>query len=182
MINLTINAPTAADLQYQLQALAGTKTPAVQASPAIQVPEIGKECHGGFYVGIIGGFHIISALDDIAPVKFALGDEDIKGAKSAIDGPANTAALLGAKIEHPAAEHASAYRGCGADDWYLPSQRELTLALATVPDLFEKDGLYWSSTQLSPRHAWAIGFEHGLDGHWRKDLEFRVRPFRRLPI
>lgn len=74
------------------------------------------------------------------------------------DGKANTAAMLGT-CTIDAAVLASAYRGGGKADWYLPSRDELrTLFLREKkvgPFIFHG---YWSSSESAPDQAWMQDF------------------------
>jgi hypothetical protein len=74
------------------------------------------------------------------------------------DGKANTAAMLGV-CTIDAAVLASAYRGGGKADWYLPSRDELrTLFLREKkvgPFIFHG---YWSSSESAPDQAWIQDF------------------------
>ena len=73
-------------------------------------------------------------------------------------GKANTAAMLGV-CTIDAAVLASAYRGGGKSDWYLPSRDELrTLFLREKkvgPFIFHG---YWSSSESAPSQAWFQDF------------------------
>ena len=153
---------------------------------------------GGTYAGTIRGqngqpdYHLIvasgqqenvealAALDK--PLEFGGYGKDIAGARSFADGAANTRALLDSGHEHPAAKAVSALTINGHSDYYLPAAGELRLLHTNVPELFKKDGWYWSSTQYSPGYAWAQVFEDGLSYIDRKYDEFRAVAVRRLAI
>lgn len=94
------------------------------------------------------------------------------------DGLSNTNTL---RAKYPAAKLASDYEADGHCDFYLPSRREMMIALANVPDLFEKSGWYWTSS-LRGSYPWAVAFERGFVSIFDRDREFRVRPFRRFAI
>jgi len=96
------------------------------------------------------------------------------------DGLANTDHL--SDNDHRAAIEAAKYQKDGHTDFYLPSRRELTLALANVPHLFNPEGWYWSSTPVSDWGAWAVDFQRGTVFNGYRDDEFRVRPVRRFPL
>jgi hypothetical protein len=148
---------------------------------------------GGYFAGIMRG----SVVDGIEAPPYALlvadeaGDEavgvawgkygeDVPGCASRTDGLANTEAMLAAGC--PAARRARECDIGGHGDWYLPALGELNMAAANVPELFSKDGYYWSSTQDSRISAFVQGFEIGIS-HWGfKDYEHRVRAFRRIPL
>jgi hypothetical protein len=103
---------------------------------------------------------------------------DVPGAKSMVDGRANTAALLASGSEHPAAAWATAYTEDGHTDFHLPSRVELVLAHAHAKEHFSEDGYYWSSTQTSRGYAFVQDFEGGSSGWDVKDSERRVRACR----
>ena len=114
-------------------------------------------------------------------------------------GESNTALILAATGDYPAAEAASAYTGGSQTDWFLPSKSELNLMYTNLhlADLggFSDDSsdpgpkdFYWSSAESSPdwewQLAWAIGFADGELGGFGKTTtsyalgSFRVRPIR----
>lgn len=71
----------------------------------------------------------------------------------------------------------------GFSDWRAPDQEDLMLAWINAREYFEKKGIasvYWSRTERSD-WAWAVGFEVGFTVTRRRDVEFRVRPFRSFP-
>ncbi len=70
----------------------------------------------------------------------------------------------------------------GHSDYYLPALGELNSAAANVPELFNTDGWYWTSTQGSRDYAFVQGFEHGSSDWTYKGGEHRVRAFRRIPL
>lgn len=120
--------------------------------------------------------HLIAATKDGESLAFGLTDE-VDGATSRIDGPGNTRALM-ARGEHPAAEFASKFQADGHSDFHLPSQLELLMASICAPQLFQKAGWYWSSTQNSRRNAFCQDFEVGHSSWSGEGYEWRVRPFR----
>ncbi|MFZ2306192.1 MAG: DUF1566 domain-containing protein, partial [Rhodoferax sp.] len=70
----------------------------------------------------------------------------------------------------------------GHSDYYLPALGELNSAAANVPELFNTDGWYWTSTQGSRSYAFVQDFEGG-NSYWSyKYGERRVRAFRRIPL
>jgi hypothetical protein len=108
----------------------------------------------------------------------------------------NTSTLIGQGAEntkkilalHPAAAHptiaaavASAYKGGGFNDWYLPSKDELHklyLNKAVVGGFADYD--YWSSTENSALNAWVELFANGyqyLDDKMDADCVRPVRSF-----
>lgn len=104
----------------------------------------------------------------------------IDGADSKTDGQANTAAMAAAGLE--LAQRIVALDLHGHQDWYLPAAGELRALSANVPELFDQDDWYWSSTQYSRGTAWCQDFEHGYSSLNVKDSELRARPVRRIPL
>lgn len=138
--------------------------------------------HGGTYAGDILGddgtvYGLIASDADLGPFEWGRYGTDVPGAASTWDGLSNTNALR--NNGHPAAQAASDHDARGRSDWYLPSKRELQIAQANVPSLFEM-ARYWTSTQYSANYAWAVGFEDGSVDGWLESGGFRVRPFRRF--
>ena len=105
----------------------------------------------------------------------------IEGADSKTDGVANTSAMAAAGLD--LAKRITSLDLHGFQDWYLPATHELRALYINVPELFDKDGWYWSSSQSSRLHAWCQDFEHGhsYDG-FGKDDELRARPVRQIPL
>jgi hypothetical protein len=143
---------------------------------------------GGYYAGIVRGegdapaHHLFVAPEDASADELQWGKcgKSIEGAGHVNDGLANTKALIAAG-EHPAAEACHAYRGNGFDDWYLPSQAELSICFANAREHFDKVW-YWSSTQSSAYSAWMQTFGDGTQGTGPKGYDFRVRAVRRLSV
>ena len=143
---------------------------------------------GGYYAGVVRGegdapaHHLFVAPENASADNAIWGQEGkkIDDADSVNDGFANTKALIAAG-ECPAAEVCHAYRGNGFDDWYLPSQAELSICFANAREHFDKVW-HWSSTQYSANYAWMQYFGYGYQGYDRKDNNFRVRAVRRLTI
>lgn len=136
---------------------------------------------GGIYAGdiqgddgVLYGLIIAEPKDVGAAVWGPEGDLDM----SAWDGLSNTNAL---SDKYPAAKLARDYEADGHCDFYLPSRREMMVALANVPELFEKSSWYWTSS-LRGSYPWAVDFEHGYVRNRNRNGEFRVRPFRRFAI
>ncbi|HZX85696.1 MAG TPA: hypothetical protein VFF19_19140 [Reyranella sp.] len=117
-----------------------------------------------------------------AEFKSAWGEygKDVPGATSRTDGKANTDAM--AQAECTAALKVRALSIDGHSDWYLPSLGELNSAAANVPELFNTEGWYWTSTQLSRNSAFVQDFEDGVS-YWNgKVIDCRVRACRRVPL
>ncbi|QFY77493.1 DUF1566 domain-containing protein [Alcaligenes faecalis] len=136
---------------------------------------------GGIYAGDIqGGDGVLYGLIIPQPkdVGTAAWGPDGSLDLSDWDGLSNTNTL---RDKYPAAKLASDYEADGHCDFYLPSRREMMIALANVPDLFEKSSWYWTSS-LRGSYPWAVDFELGLVYRDFRYREFRVRPFRRFAI
>lgn len=103
---------------------------------------------------------------------------DVPGARSFLDGRANTAELLASGSEHPAAAWAAAYTADGHTDFHLPSRVDLVLAHAHAKEHFSEDDWYWSSTQGSRNSAFVQGFEFGSSDWVGKGNGRRVRACR----
>ncbi len=106
--------------------------------------------------------------------------KDIAGTASRSDGKANTETMAAAGC--PAALQINGKDIAGHTDWYLPSLGELNSAAANVPEQFDPKGVYWTSTQFSRYLAFAQDFEYGYSYWTIKDVEFRVRAFRRISL
>lgn len=135
---------------------------------------------GGIFAGDIRGDDgvtyglIISQEEDIGCATWGPeGERDL----SDWDGLNNTARL---RNECPAAKLASDYKAGGNIDFYLPGRREMLVAMANLPHLFNKDSWYWTSTPYGRISAWAVDFENGSVSITTRYYEFRVRPFRRF--
>ncbi len=141
---------------------------------------------GGYNASLVRGedgapdyYLIVPLLTEQLRAAWGGYGEEVEGASSASDGLANTRALLADGNEHPAAKLASEFTADGHSDFYLPARRELQLAEANVPELFEK-AYHWSSSQRSANYAYSLGFEVGWLTSNHKDTEFLVRPVRRF--
>ncbi|MDP1594168.1 MAG: hypothetical protein Q8L80_07990 [Gallionella sp.] len=146
-------------------------------------PRIGEylTTEGGIYVGdILGDDKVLYGLIvgeeiDIGMAKFG---RDHNGDLSQWDGLSNTNALRG---KSPAADLAANYERNGHCDFYLPARRELMVALANTPHMFNPKDYYWSSTTRGNDYAWAVYFELGSVSSYRYRVnEFRVRPLRKF--
>ena len=146
-------------------------------------PKIGEYLagQGGIYAGDIQGddgvrYGLIFGTDDLGEHKWGPnGKHDL----SEWDGLTNTNHL---RDDCPAAKIASDYEANGHVDFYLPSRREMMIALANIPHLFTKNDWYWTSTPRSNSLAWAVAFEYGHVYFNYRTPELRVRPVRRLPL
>lgn len=158
------------------------EAPAAAEPEDIGRPVIGQEWlgQGGIYAGDFRGGDgttyslIVGKEEDIGRARWAPdGERDL----SDWDGLANTARLVN---ECPAAKLAAGYVRDEHTDFYLPARRELLLAAANLHDTFGKESWYWTSTAQGEYYAWAVGFEDGRTNDYRRNHEFRVRPFRRF--
>ena len=133
---------------------------------------------GGIYIGDILGddgvlYGLIVSQEDAGTAAWGNASSDL----SAWNGLSNTSSL---RDTSPAAKTASDYERDGHCDFYLPSRREMMIALANTPQLFNKEGWYWTSSPSGESYAWAVDFEFGTVYINRRYCKFRVRPFRRF--
>lgn len=162
------------------------------AAPAttlqLEAPALGSYWpgQGGYNAGLVRGengapdyYLIVPVLSEQLRAEWGGRGEECEDATSASDGLANTKALLADSNEHPAAKLASEFIADGYNDFYLPARRELQVAEANVPELFEK-AIHWSSTQRSADYAYGMNFEDGWLYYFDKYVEFLVRPVRRF--
>ncbi len=87
--------------------------------------------------------------------------------------------LMSAYCKSGAANLASAYRGGGKSDWFLPSKDELNqmyVNKTTIGD-FATD-YYWSSSVYNAPYAWFQNFGTGIQNLNLKNLAHSVRPVR----
>lgn len=159
---------------------------------AVVPPDMGKlwEAQGGIYVGSVreadGSIsHLVSAVEDLG--RFAWADDfETTGATDPRDGGANLRAILAIDEtldSFPAQQAACAYRGGGHDDWRLPAQGELELCALNIPEHFQQDAWYWTSTEYSSGFARARRFSDGGTTNTSKTVTSRlVRPVRRFKI
>lgn len=141
---------------------------------------------GGYNAGLVRGenggpdyYLIVPVLAEQLCAKWGGYGDEVEGATSASDGLANTKALLADSNEHPAAKLASEFTADGHSDFYLPARRELQVAEANVPEMFEK-AYHWSSSQFSASNAYIMSFENGWLNLTGKLSERLVRPVRRF--
>lgn len=121
-----------------------------------------------------------AAAGEIESVEWGNYGKDVPGTSSRTDGLANTIAMAAANC--PAALRVQAITIDGHSDYYLPALGELNSAAANVPELFNTDGWYWTSTQDSRYDAFVQDFEDG-NSYWdHKGYEHRVRAVRRIPL
>ena len=160
---------------------------ALDAVPS-SVPALGSYWpgQGGYNAGLVRGedgapdyYLIVPVLTEQIRAEWGGRGEECEGATSMSDGLANTRALLADSNEHPAAKLASELTANGHNDFYLPARRELQVAEANVPELFDK-AYHWSSSQRSAYYAYGMDFEGGWLNISLKNGEFLVRPVRRF--
>jgi hypothetical protein len=102
--------------------------------------------------------------------------QDVAGARSRLDGRANTDAMAAAGCK--AAQRVRKLDIDGHSDWFIPALGQLNAAAANAPELFDPKSVLWTSTQLSAHIAFVQDFEYG-DSDWNgKDDRWQVRPFR----
>ncbi|WP_219209478.1 DUF1566 domain-containing protein [Variovorax boronicumulans] len=169
-------------------AAAAPPAPSPKAT-ALQPPAAGEYWadQGGYFIctqpALLGlpARHLI--FGDLEHDELAYGPyEDIEGARSQLDGAANTRALLAASDEHQAAKWAATYTADGHTDFHLPSRVDLLMAYVCAPQLFKKSGWYWSSTQTSRYNAFVQAFEDGGSNWDDKDDRHRARACRWIPL
>lgn len=125
--------------------------------------------------------HLIAAAQEFEDIAYGPYTE-VPGASSRIDGAANTALLVASGQVHPAAQKASDYTSDGHSDFFLPAQLDLFMASLYAPQLFNKDGWYWTSTQGSRFYAIVQDFENGGSYWYDKGNECRVRAVRVIQL
>lgn len=136
---------------------------------------------GGYFAGDIRGddgriYGLIDAGKD-ATVKGTWGSNGEIEGLSDWDGLTNTIALR--KRGCPVADLCAGYERDGHTDFYLPARRELIIAQANLPHLYDK-AWHWTSTPYGANLAWAVDFENGYVSIHYRGNEFLARPFRRL--
>lgn len=190
--NIHIHLPAGFALGSTLSTLLDTSSAVapINASESLAIHTVG---HGEYWAGQGGHFictlpamhglparHLIAAAEE-NECTWGKGGEDVPGAASQHDGKANTAALV-AHGGHPVAEWAASYEANGLTDFYLPSRLELLMCYLAAPQLFKKEGYYWSSSQSSRYHAWCQDFEYGDSYDNDEDSELRARPVRTIQL
>ena len=157
----------------------------------LKAPAIGSYWldQGGIYAGMVRGedgtpdYHLIVPTDpagQVDKIKWGGAGKEEPSTTSHRDGKANTNALCNSHHEHPAAKWTFTLSIQGHSDWYLPARHELRLCFLNVPEQFDTDGWYWSSTQCSPYGAWVQDFVDGGQLGYGKDLALRARAVRRV--
>lgn len=158
---------------------------------AAATPKLGEVWpgQGGIYAGIVRGqngqpdhYLIIPTHRAAEFHKVALGtyDQDVTGATSKSDGMANTRALADAGSD--LCKEILELEIDGHRDWYLMAANEAHIAAANVPELFEKEGWYWTSTQHGRYGAFVQDFEYGHHINGLKLDVRRARAVRRIQL
>lgn len=162
----------------------------IQPSITLTLPRIGAEWpgQGGIFAGLVGGkegpfFALIMPTDPAASfeeVELGTYGTLVEGADSKSDGLANTQALAQAGSE--LCQKILALEIGGHRDWFLPAANDAHVMATTVPELFEDDDYYWTSTQLGSTIAFVQDFEYG--GHYdaSKDGSRRARAVRKIQL
>lgn len=161
----------------------------VQALNAQAIPDVGVYWpeQGGINGGLVAArgdvpaHYLIWAKHDAGKHAWG-GYEKDSAATSNRDGQANTVALCSSEDKHPAANACAEYQADGHHDFYLPAAAELYHGWLNVPDIFNKDRCYWSSSQRSAYTAFNMYFAGGGQYSDVKDGESLVRPVRRAFI
>lgn len=167
----------------------------INSSSNVTPPSIGQywQGQGGIYTGIMRGedgfldYHLITPIDPIAyidAITWADSYDKQQGACSEVDGLANTAYLCASPINCAAAKWASSLHIEGHSDFYLPARHELRLMYLNLPNAFDTDNWYWSSTQYADHsgYAWVQDFSYGDQGTYHKSYKNRARAVRRILI
>lgn len=183
--DLMISSPDES-VVLRLASLAIAAAPTVAAS---EVPAIGEYwpgeggVNGGLFQGGDKPYYLIIPVGADAEKELQWGGygEELDGANSSHDGLANTADLVGADDDYPAAQFCNAFEREGHKDFYLMSRREATFLEATAPEAFSKRW-HWTSTQYSANTAYCLDFGGGWLDNDGKLSERVVRPVRRKLI
>ena len=167
--------------------------PAANVQPIYphSVPELGAiwPGQGGFNGGLVAArddvpaHYLIVAAKDADSHEWGCCGIDVKGLCKT-DGYTNAQVLIGNDNEkkYPATNACAEHQADGHHDFYLPAAAELYHCWLNVPDLFDKDTWYWSSSQRSASSAFRMDFGGGNQDDLGKLNELRVRPVRRLFI
>jgi hypothetical protein len=197
-INFAPITPPAEAMAATAQALQGllrASATAIHTGEALSTalndapPAPGELWHGqgGYYVCTLPAQfglparHLILGTAEADDLAWGGYGEDFTGTNET-DGRANTAALLADSTTHPAAQWAAKHTHDGHSDFYLPSRIELLMCWLHAPQLFQKSGWYWSSSQYSRITAFCQVFEDGGSRASSEDNEFRARPVRSIHL
>lgn len=177
---------TTPDAALALQVLTGLSVSANPAAAPSGIPAIGEYwpseggVNGGLFQGGDRPYYLIVPVGADAEKELQWGGygDELDGASSPHDGLANTADLVGADDDYPAALFCNAFERDGHKDFYLMSRREATFLEATVPEVFNKRR-HWTSSQYSAYGAYGMDFEDGWLDYGVKFGDRLVRPVRR---
>jgi hypothetical protein len=126
-------------------------------------------------------YHLLVSTDEAANLEWGGYSHADAQARNASNGDKNTGWLMQCGHLHPAARWAADYQKDGQRDFYLPSQRELEMAAASVPEQFSRSHWYWSSTEHSPTEARGGNFNGMPVNHTFKSYLYgHVRAVRRI--
>ncbi len=138
----------------------------------------------GYGAGMIAGAFRWSTGQYKIPKHVDYAEKRVCSTGTAIgSGAPNTKKIL---AKYPASDYpytaaavATAYRGGGFSDWFLPSREELNQLYLhkSVVDGFV-DNYYWSSSEQSADHAWFEYFGKGIKYTTNKTHVNHVRPVR----
>jgi len=111
-------------------------------------------------------YHLEAALTDqgtqLSWVNARFAFSNLPGTGVALGaGRGNTAAMLAADPNSPAALAAKNFNGGGQNDWFLPSLEELGLLYSQRNLVNMNTGFYWTSSQNSNSRAWEQNFATG---------------------
>lgn len=169
-------------IKTETDPLGGTAYTISGASQVLSVPyALYAQATGEHYVGeLFGGGIVVSVwktagvehglIASLVDLSAGIAWSDVTGtatgAISAMDGQANTAAILLQSATAPAALLCKNYNGGGFTDWYLPSIWELKECFNAGYKVFNvlgpvngfKFNFYWSSTENNATLAWYFNF------------------------
>lgn len=162
------------------------------SNDALTPPALGElwKGQGGIYAGLVRGsnnqpdHHLIVAppgsIGHLNNVQIGTRGTDVVGATHRTDGMANTKAFAseGSELCQQMLDmHIDGHR-----DWYLGADGEFHFAYCNVPELFDKQGWYITSTQRGARYVRIQDFEYGLSYGVSKDYSGRAVAFRRIQL
>lgn len=165
-VGLTVTGLAGAPIDSAGNALRGATAGAGIAftvpQPSLCMNTDGTPCpDGSYYAGALAGRHLYVTATDSPRAHWS--DESVqRGAGSATDGAANTAAMLvGGAALYPAAAVCDGLDAHGRTDWYLGAMEEMAV-LDACHDLghcgshVSRD--FWTSTELTATTARAVAF------------------------
>ena len=173
-------------------------------TPATILPTIGTPMPGGFLgahyldeTGALAGLVVSRAdLGDFDPAPWLKKPMDVPGARSLLDGLANTRAMAEAGSE--IAQTILGLEIDGVGGWHIPALDQMTgLRVTAMPragivpaqsmaEVFQagnaeafRQEWYWTSTQYSSGSAWVQHFYVGFQCYYYEDWSARVRAVRK---